>query len=284
LPTSSLRRAARLAGIVPFAATVLFAPPAVAGDSGGAGLAAAAPTATKKPGSGNTTRDSENLGVRVLSRGTQGKDVRLLQGDLMLAGFPTSVDGQFGPETQQSVESFQHAHNLTATGVVNAAVLKALLAVVKSLQTAGPLENAQINADGTATAPADAPPVVKAVIAAANQIIDRPYLYAGGHGGWTAPGYDCSGAVSYALHGAGLLATPLDSTGYEDWGDAGTGRWVTVYADPEHAFAAIAGLAFDTSDFGGPDIPAGSGPRWRYDAIGNLADGGDYVARHPQNL
>ncbi|MBV8987894.1 MAG: hypothetical protein JO372_04955, partial [Solirubrobacterales bacterium] len=137
-----------------------------------------------------------------------------------------------------------------------------------------------INPNGTATAPANAPPAVKAVIAAANQIIDKPYIYAGGHASWNAPGYDCSGAVSYALHGGGLLSAPL-AVEFEGYGQPGPGRWITVYADSQHVFAAIAGLAFDTADYGGPNIPAGSGPRWRYNPTGNLADGGDYVVRHP---
>ncbi|MBV8988574.1 MAG: hypothetical protein JO372_08435 [Solirubrobacterales bacterium] len=147
----------------------------------------------------------------------------------------------------------------------------------------GPFEQAHINLDGTASAPADAPPAVKAVIAAANQIIDKPYIYAGGHGSWVAPGYDCSGAVSYALHGAGLLSAPL-AVQFEGYGSPGPGRWITIYADSQHVFAAIAGLAFDTADWGGPNIPAGSGPRWRYNPTGNLADGGDYVVRHPPGL
>ena len=169
-----------------------------------------------------------------------------------------------------------------ATGVPTAATDSVTLPSAQDL-AGGPVERAHINPDGTATAPASAPPAVKAVIAAANQIIDKPYLYAGGHSSWIAPGYDCSGAVSYALHGAGLLSAPL-AVQFEGYGLPGAGRWITVYADSQHVFAAIAGLAFDTADFGGPDIPAGSGPRWRYDPTGNLADGGDYVVRHPAGL
>ncbi len=150
-------------------------------------------------------------------------------------------------------------------------------------QASGPVASAQINPDGRATPPASAPPAVKAVIAAANQIIDKPYIYAGGHSSWIAPGYDCSGAVSYALHGGGLLSAPL-AVQFEGYGLPGPGRWITVYADSQHVFAAIAGLAFDTANFGGPNIPAGSGPRWRYDPTGNLADGGAYVVRHPAGL
>jgi len=300
LPNSSLRRAARLAHVVPFAAIVLFVPSATASSSGGVSpIGTPAPTpskptprktapsktaTSKKPSTRNTTSGSGQLGSRVLRRGMQGNDVSLLQGDLTLAGFETAVDGQFGPQTQQSVVSFQRAHSMTATGVANTAVVKTLLAAVKPLGAGGPVQPAHINPDGSATAPASAPPAVKAVIAAANQIIDTYYCYAGGHGSWNSPCYDCSGAVSYALHGGGLLSAPLASVPFEGYGLTGPGRWITVYADSGHAFAAIAGLAFDTADFGGPNIPGGSGPRWRYSSTANLADGGDYVVRHPANL
>jgi peptidoglycan hydrolase-like protein with peptidoglycan-binding domain len=213
----------------------------------------------------------------------RGNDVSELQGDLALAGFQTAVDGQFGAQTKQSVVSFQLAHGMIANGVANAAVVKALVAAVKALRAGGAVQAAHINRDGTATAPASAPPAVKAVIAAGNQIIDKPYLYGGGHASWNARGYDCSGAVSYALHGGGLLSAPL-AVQFEGYGRPGPGQWITVYADPQHVFAAIAGLAFDTADFGGPNIPTGSGPRWRYNPTGNLADGGDYVVRHPTGL
>ncbi len=105
---------------------------------------------------------------------------------------------------------------------------------------------ATINSDGTATAPADAPQAVKDAIAAGNQITNSPYLYGGGHGSFDSPGgYDCSGSVSYALHGGGLLSTPLDSTGFMTWGDPGPGQWITIYSNPathtwsSRAFASI---------------------------------------------
>jgi Putative peptidoglycan binding domain len=276
LSKSTLRRAAGSAGIVTFVAAVVFAAPAAASGGGTAtgGAAISPPAGTIAPG---------QLGSRVLRRGMRGKDVVLLQGDLTLAGFGTPVDGSFGSQTTASVIAFQRAHGLKANGVVNAATAKALLAAVQALTIGGPVRKAHINPDGTATAPASAPPAVKAVIAAANRIIDKPYIYAGGHASWNAPGYDCSGAVSYALHGGGLLSAPL-AVEFEGYGLPGPGRWITVYADSQHVFAAIAGLAFDTADFGGPNIPAGSGPRWRYNPTGNLADGGDYVVRHPPGL
>ncbi|HEY2438718.1 MAG TPA: hypothetical protein VGI07_00735, partial [Solirubrobacteraceae bacterium] len=96
--------------------------------------------------------------------------------------------------------------------------------------------------------------------------------------------YDCSGAVSYALHGGGLLASPEASPALESYGSAGPGRWITVYADPGHTWVVVAGIAFDTANWGGPNIPSGSGPRWRRNPTGNLRDGGDYVVRHPSGL
>ena len=125
--------------------------------------------------------------------------------------------------------------------------------------------------NGMAIAPASAPPEVVQAIAAANKIARRPYRYGGGHGSFRSHGYDCSGAVSYALHGAGVLSRPRDSTGLESWGSAGSGRWITIYANSGHAYAVIAGLRFDTSGRGE------SGPRWRTSS--RSARG--YVVRHP---
>jgi len=133
---------------------------------------------------------------------------------------------------------------------------------------------ATLNADGSATAPADAPAPVVAAIEAANQIRDFPYLWGGGHGSFESSGYDCSGAVSYALHGGGFLSAPLDSTGLTYWGEAGTGSWITVYANSGHTYVVIAGLRWDTSGTGG------SGPSWSTSLDGYL-DPSAYVVRHP---
>ena len=260
------------------AAAVLFAGPASAAPSGGgAPIGPTAPTITAPAGTGGT---SGQLGLRVLRRGMRGTDVATLQGDLTLAGYPTAVDRRFGTQTKAAVIAFQRAHGMRANGVAGKLVISTLANAVKALQTGGPVQKAHINPDGTATAPASAPPAVKAVIAAANRIIDKPYIYAGGHASWNAPGYDCSGAVSYALHGGNLLSAPL-AVQFEGYGLQGPGKWISVYADSQHVFAAIAGLAFDTADYGGPNIPAGTGPRWRYNPTGNLADGGAYTVRHP---
>ncbi|MFN8218212.1 MAG: hypothetical protein U0R71_16600 [Solirubrobacterales bacterium] len=125
---------------------------------------------------------------------------------------------------------------------------------------------------GVAAAPVSAPPAIKAAIAAANRIHTKPYIWGGGHARWWSPGYDCSGAVSYALHGAGLLGTPLDSGSFMTWGEPGKGRWITVYTNPGHAFAVIDGLRWDTAG-----DAHGTGPRWHRDMVSTAG----YVARHP---
>ena len=130
--------------------------------------------------------------------------------------------------------------------------------------------------NGRAIAPASAPAVVKRVIAAANHINGRPYVWGGGHVRWLSRGYDCSGAVGYALHGAGLLGVTMVSGQLASWGKGGVGRWITVYANPDHVFMVVAGLRFDTRD-----APAGvSGPRWHRASV----DASDFVARHPTGL
>lgn len=120
---------------------------------------------------------------------------------------------------------------------------------------------AKILASGLAVAPADAPVAVRQAIAAGNQLIGQPYVYGGGHLSFVSNGYDCSGTVSYALHGGGLLAAPLDSSALEGWGAPGAGTWITVYTNPAHAYVDIAGIRLDTSTAGDPG--GKSGPRWR---------------------
>jgi peptidoglycan hydrolase-like protein with peptidoglycan-binding domain len=230
------------------------------------------------------TGGSQHLGQRTLRQGMKGHDVRVLQGYLTLVGFATAVDGDFGPTTKQNVIAFQQAHALTPDGVVTYSVQLLLRQGVAQALAGGAVGKATINSDGTATAPSGAPAAVQAMITAGNQIIDKPYRYAGGHSRWNDSAYDCSGAVSYVLHGASMLSSPEASTGLESYGSPGPGKWVSIYADAAHTFIVIAGRAFDTANYGGPNIPSGSGPRWRSNPLGNLADGGDYVVRHPSGL
>jgi len=236
---------------------------------------------------GTLTKPStaKQLGWRLLRAGLHGNDVTILQGYLTIAGYPTSVDGQYGPETAASVAAFKSAHSMTpANGVAGPAFVKALESAIQAYESDVPTGKATINPDGTATAPASAPAVVQSVIAAANSIINTSYCVGGGHGQWKSSCYDCSGSASFALHGGGLLSSSEDSSGLMSYGQPGPGRWISIYSDPSHAFIVVAGIAFDTADYGGPNIPAGTGPRWRSNPLGNLADGGDYVVRHPPGL
>jgi hypothetical protein len=132
---------------------------------------------------------------------------------------------------------------------------------------------AKLTKDGrTAIPPAVAPEPVKQAIYAANRITTKPYRFGGGHRRFEDRGYDCSGSVSYALHGGGLLASPLPSSNFMRWGEHGRGQWITVFTNPGHAFVIIAGLRFDTSG------PGERGPRWRTAARSSR---GAFVARHP---
>jgi hypothetical protein len=130
--------------------------------------------------------------------------------------------------------------------------------------------------DGVAYAPAAAPLAVQKAVWAANTIQDKPYRYGGGHNrAFKSSGYDCSGTISYALHGGGLLRSPLDSGAFMRWGERGPGQWITVYTNPGHAFAVIAGLRLDTSAAGDPS--GDRGPRWRP----ALRSTRGYRVRHP---
>jgi soluble lytic murein transglycosylase-like protein len=146
----------------------------------------------------------------------------------------------------------------------------ALAPLASGLETVGPRA---ILSGTLASAPRTAPPAVKAAIAAANSITATPYVWGGGHGSFYSYGYDCSGAVSFALYGAGLLNTPLTSGSLESYGEEGPGRWITIYANATHTYMTIAGLRFDTA--GNPD--GVSGPRWHVEPP--YPDG--FVVRHP---
>jgi cell wall-associated NlpC family hydrolase len=132
--------------------------------------------------------------------------------------------------------------------------------------------------DGLAAAPMSAPLAVQAIIWAGNQLIGLPYIYGGGHASFVSPGYDCSGSVSFALHGASLISTPMDSSEFMAWGEHGIGRWVTVFTNPEHAYMTVAGLRLDTSPVDDPTNE--EGPRWRPLRPGNPG----FLVRHPVGL
>jgi cell wall-associated NlpC family hydrolase len=135
-------------------------------------------------------------------------------------------------------------------------------------------KRARVLPDGTAVAPENAPDIVKRVILAANEIAKFPYKWGGGHGAWRDNGYDCSGSVSFALAGAGLLDSPLTSGGFLDYGAPGPGRWITIYTNHGHVFMVVAGLRFDTSGQGR------AGTRWQEDSVSTSG----FAVRHIPGL
>jgi hypothetical protein len=143
-------------------------------------------------------------------------------------------------------------------------------------QVTVPGTRAVLMENGYAAAPEAAPAKVKAAIWGANEIVDKPYRYGGGHATFNDTGYDCSGTVSYALNKGGLLESPLDSSSFMRWGKRGKGRWITVFTNPGHAYVVLAGLRLDTSA-AGDSRDTGRGPRWR--ATGRAMKG--FKRRHP---
>src|SRR3954449_3313611 len=186
-------------------------------------------------------------------------DVRALQRAL---GLP--ADGVFGPQTEAAVKRCQSSHGLTPDGVVGPQTRRALgLPSVRVLKRHG----SHRGGGGGHGA-------VWRVISAGNRIASLPYKYGGGHGRYHDSGYDCSGSVSFALHFAGLLRTPLDSSGFISYGLPGRGRHVTIYANAGHAYMVVDGRRFDTS------ARSQTGSRW----TSTHRSSAGYVARHPRGL
>jgi peptidoglycan hydrolase-like protein with peptidoglycan-binding domain len=231
----------------------------------------------------NPDTGHHSLGDRIpVKRGMSGHDIKVLQDFLTRAGFKVSVDGEFGASTEKAVKKFETAQTRTVDGIMDAADIDALRTLAgeddpgagtQPTQLA-PGDRAQIGSDGLAIAPASAPPQVQAIIAAGNQIASKPYKYGGGHGKWNDSGYDCSGSVSYALHGAGLLDDAMPSGDFTDWGDPGPGQWVTLYAKSSHMFMVVAGIRFDTSG------RTKNNTRWQAD----MRSTSGYTAVHPPGL
>jgi cell wall-associated NlpC family hydrolase len=212
-----------------------------------------------------------------------GHDVKILQDFLRRDHIRTSVDGQFGNGTRRSVRAWERTSHRAVNGIVDAGDIATLRQQIEGGQDPtvatqptklAPGDHATIDSNGLAMAPASAPQAIKDIIAAGNRIAHKPYRYGGGHGRWNDSGYDCSGSVSYALHGAGLLNTQLTSGEFESWGGAGAGQWVTIYANGGHVYMYVAGLRFDTSGL------SSDGTRWHTSS----RSGGGYVVRHPNGL
>ena len=228
---------------------------------------------------------SADFGDRSLREGSRGHDVRVLQDFLTRVGLKTTVDGMYGPRTARRVRSWERRASVRVNGrvsrpdarVLRSQVEQGILVNQPRAETfAAPAGGtAALGADGLAVAPASAPQQVKDAIAAANRIVGKPYKYGGGHGRWEDSGYDCSGSMSYALHGAGLLDRALTSGDFMRWGSAGKGSWITIYAHGGHGFLVVAGLRFDTGYNN-----AGQGPRWSTQM--RPTDG--YTVRHPDGL
>ncbi|MGH2802385.1 MAG: peptidoglycan-binding domain-containing protein [Thermoleophilaceae bacterium] len=186
------------------------------------------------------------------------REVRRLQRRL---GVP--ADGVFGPQTQRAVRRFQRRRGLVADGVVGPVTRRAL-----GLGSGRTLKRSN-GGGGRARGG-----TLRRLVRAANRIAEAPYRYGGGHRSFDDSGYDCSGSISYALHGAGLLRSPLDSTGFMSYGEPGPGRHVTIYANSGHAFMVVDGRRYDTSAIGE------TGSRWTSTPRSTRG----FVARHPPGL
>lgn len=235
------------------------------------------------------------FGERTLREGMRGHDVRLLQRHLTIAGWRTTADGAFGRGTKRRVRRFERAIDRRPNGVVSRRDARALRELSKAKRAERrrrraerraedrealdvgelPGDRARLTDNGLAVAPADAPPKVKAAIAAGNEIAKKPYKYGGGHGARVRDsGYDCSGSMSYALRKAGLQRRSMASGAYARWGRPGRGRWITIRANGGHSYMVVAGLRFDTS------ARKRTGSRW----TDEMRSARGFRGRHPRGF
>jgi hypothetical protein len=226
-----------------------------------------------------TTAIAAGYATRTLEQGSSGSDVRALQRYLDEAGYDTTADGEFGPATRRSVMAFESAEQRPVNGRASRGEQRMVRARASAADgddapSEAPAEKAYIGSDGLAVAPSSAPDEVQAIIEAGNAIATKPYKYGGGHSRWNDRGYDCSGSVSYVLHAAGLLDQALDSSGFMSWGERGRGTWITIRANPGHAYMIVAGLRFDTS------ARSRTGTRWSE----QMRSASGFRGRHPDGL
>jgi peptidoglycan hydrolase-like protein with peptidoglycan-binding domain len=217
--------------------------------------------ALARDGGGGGTRSHKQT-ARSAVQG-EGAGVQALQRALGI-----TADGDFGPGTEQALKRWQSSRGLEADGIAGPATRSAL-----GLGDGPVLKRGGDDRDrGRGGGWADQK--VAQMIAAGNRIQSTPYIYGGGHGSFEDSGYDCSGSVSYVLHGAGLLDSPLASGGFTSWGEPGPGKRVTIYANAGHAYMVIDGRRFDTSG------ASAAGTRWQP----NDRSSSGYVAVHPPGL
>ncbi len=231
--------------------------------------AASAPApAAEAPASGSEEKTAPSGGASPVAR---------LQKALKL-----TPDGEFGPTTEAAVMRLQARHGLPVDGVVGPSTWAVL--GITSEGTLTPPPSARVSqgaAEGqgsssggestSSTGGGEGSGVIARVISAGDEIATRPYVWGGGHGSFQSEGYDCSGSVSYALHGGGLLSSPEDSSALESYGEPGPGRDITIYANSEHAFMVVDGKRFDTVAL------AEGGNRWS----SSMTSTAGFVARHP---
>ncbi len=244
-------------------------------------VSAATAISASTGGHRSTVADTSSISSDAPAPAASGNAVERLQSALHM-----QTDGNFGPETEAAIRRLQARHGLTVDGVVGPATWSVL--GIHSEGTLNPPSDALAGfGPGRSTRSSNSSSdtaggggegasssVVARVIAAGDEIATRPYVFGGGHGSFQSTGYDCSGSVSYALHGGGLLSSPEDSSGLESFGEAGPGRDITIYANAEHAFMVIDGKRFDTV------AQQETGTRWS----SSMTSTAGYVARHPAGM
>jgi hypothetical protein len=252
---------------------------AQAANTGGASAGSTSPTPTTKgspaPSPASTlhlfpvTARSSNISYKgpVYVKTATGEVVPYNPGGSTTTGTAASATGGIAPAAPQSAEAPAEAPS--GTGSAHGPTVRPQLLVPG---------NTARYVNGLAAAPMGAPLAVQEIIWAGNELIGLPYIYGGGHGSFTSSGYDCSGTVSFALHGASLLKTPEDSSEFESYGSHGIGRWIAVFSNPGHAYMTVAGLRLDTSSADDPSNQ--QGPRWRPLRPANSG----FRVRHPLGL